>query len=182
MQMMHSFLRTAQRETHSEQARQVLAEATQRIGAMAAAQQVLYRAGASMGYDARHFLEAVCDSARSMLSRAIDLRIVACAEDLLSNDTAMPLALIIHELIINAAKHGLHGRAKGSIRVSLTSQHESYCLTVEDDGPGFVLDQVRKRSSGLGLVFGLARQLGGTVKVEKNRGARCIVEFAEKGL
>ncbi|HET7850054.1 MAG TPA: PAS domain S-box protein [Pseudolabrys sp.] len=182
MQMLHSLLRTAQRETEDAGARAVLANATDRIGAMAAAQQVLYRAGASMGYDARHFLEAVCDSARSMLSRSIDLRIVACTEDLLSNDTAMPLALIIHELIINAAKHGLHGRDKGSIRISLTSRDESYFLTVEDDGPGFVLEQVRKRSSGLGLVFGLARQLGGTLKVEKNRGARCTVEFAEKGL
>ncbi len=182
MQMLHSLLRTAQRETEDAGARTVLANATDRIGAMAAAQQVLYRAGASMGYDARHFLEAVCDSARSMLSRAIDLRIAACTDNMLSNDTAMPLALIIHELIINAAKHGLNGRDRGSIQVSLTSSDESYLLTVEDDGPGFVLEHVRKRSSGLGLVFGLARQLGGTLKVEKNRGARCIVEFSEKGL
>ncbi|HEU4662103.1 MAG TPA: PAS domain S-box protein [Pseudolabrys sp.] len=182
MQMLHSLLRTAQREAEDAGARAVLANATDRIGAMAAAQQVLYRAGASMGYDARHFLEAVCDSARSMLSRAVDLKIVACTEDMLSNDTAMPLALIIHELIVNAAKHGLNGRGKGTIRVSLTSPDESYHLTVEDDGPGFVLDHVRKRSSGLGLVFGLARQLGGTLKVERCNGARCTVQFAEKGL
>ena len=182
MQMLHSLLRTAQRETDDVNARAVLANATDRIGAMAAAQQVLYRSGADLGYDARHFLTAVCDSAKTMLSKSISLKIADCTDDMLSNDTAMPLALIIHELIINAAKHGLNGRDQGTITVGLTRAGESYVLTVEDDGPGFVLEQVRKRSSGLGLVFGLARQLGGTVRVEKGSGARCVVEFAEKGL
>src|SRR6185437_1268288 len=182
MQMLHSLLRTAQRETDDVNARAVLANATDRIGAMAAAQQVLYDAGATMGYSARQFLGAVCDSARQALGENIRLDVADCDVEMLSNDTAMPLALIIHELIINAAKHGINGRGEGSIRVGLTRNGKSYSLSVEDDGPGFVLEQVRKRSSGLGLVFGLARQLGGTVKVEKDAGARCVVEFAEMGL
>jgi PAS domain S-box-containing protein len=182
MQMLHSLLRTAQRETDDTQARAVLANATDRIGAMAAAQQVLYDAGATMGYKARQFLEAVCDSARQAVGKNIRLDVADCDVEMLSNDTAMPLALIIHELIINAAKHGINGRGEGSIRVGLTRNGKSYSLSVEDDGPGFVLEQVRKRSSGLGLVFGLARQLGGTVRVEKEAGARCVVEFAETGL
>lgn len=182
MQMLHSLLRTAQRETDDARARAVLANATDRIGAMAAAQQVLYDAGATMGYSAPQFLRSVCEGARQALGENVRLAVADCTIEMLPNDTAMPLALIIHELIINAAKHGLKDRHEGSIRVGLTRNGKSYLLSVEDDGPGFVLEQVRKRSSGLGLVFGLARQLGGTVRVEKDNGARCFVEFAEMGL
>ena len=47
-------------------------------------------------------------------------------------------------------------------------------------GLGFDLEEVRRRSSGLGLVTGLARQLGGTFNVERTPGARCVVRFLEQ--
>jgi two-component sensor histidine kinase len=98
----------------------------------------------------------------------------------LSNDAAMPLALILNELLTNAVKHGSIG---GAIRVGLAHADGSYCLHVEDDGPGFELEAAqRKRSSGLGLVGGLARQLGGTFEVQRAKGARCIVRFPERSV
>jgi two-component sensor histidine kinase len=49
---------------------------------------------------------------------------------------------------------------------------------VEDNGPGFALSQAAGRSaSGLGLVTGLARQIGGKLQVERNGGAHCIIRF-----
>ena len=104
-----------------------------------------------------------------------------CAAEQLSNDTAMPLALILNELLTNAAKHGVNGRAEGSIKVGLTKGLDSFELTVEDDGPGFDLGEANRRSSGLGLVSGLARQLGGALRVERAPGARCRVQFVDRG-
>jgi two-component sensor histidine kinase len=52
---------------------------------------------------------------------------------------------------------------------------------VEDDGPGFDLGDINRRSSGLGLVSGLARQLGGAFKVERAPGTRCRVQFVDRG-
>jgi two-component sensor histidine kinase len=54
-------------------------------------------------------------------------------------------------------------------------------LKVEDDGPGFDLGEAGRRSSGLGLVSGLARQLGGALKVERTPGACCSVHFPDRG-
>jgi PAS domain S-box-containing protein len=187
MQMLHSLLRTAQRETENAQARGVLADASQRVGAMAAAQQVLYDAGNTITYNANEFLQAVCAIARQAFGRNIEVTILPSTDEKLSNDTAMPLALILNELLTNAAKHGVNGRQEGAIRVQLTKSEESFVLTVEDDGPGFAPDRVHRRSSGLGLVIGLARQLGGTFKVENAAGkvenaagARCMVRFVEQ--
>jgi two-component sensor histidine kinase len=89
----------------------------------------------------------------------------------------MPLALILNELLTNAVKHGLKGRRHGIIRVALTREAERYRLAVEDDGDGFELKPASRRSSGLGLVLGLTRQIGGTFTVERAAGARCVVSF-----
>ncbi len=179
MQMLHSLLRAAQRQTDSAEAQVVLADASQRIAAMAAAQQVLYDADHPTNYDTKHFIAAVCSTAKQSLGKTIDIAWDACTAEL-PNDTAMPLALILNELLTNAAKHGTKGREGASIKVGLTRSLDAFVLHVEDDGEGFDLDKVRKRSSGLGLVTGLARQLGGTFSVERTPGARCVVQFLDQ--
>jgi two-component sensor histidine kinase len=45
---------------------------------------------------------------------------------------------------------------------------------VEDEGEGFDLDAVRKTSSGLQLVSGLARQLQGSFEVTRNPSTACL--------
>jgi PAS domain S-box-containing protein len=174
MQMLHALLQAARRETVSVEARAVLADAGQRVAAMAAAQQVLYDAEHPADFDAKDFLEAVCGAALQAFGRNVSIALERAAGKL-SNDAAMPLALILNDLLTNAVKHGARGR--GSIRVGLERIGDSFALYVEDDGPGFELDHVRRRSSGLGLVSGLTRQLDGSFEVERAGGARCLVRF-----
>jgi signal transduction histidine kinase len=95
----------------------------------------------------------------------------------LSNDAAMPLALIANELLTNAVKYGLNGQAVRTIRVRLRREDDSFLFYVEDDGPGFDLQLVQQRSSGLKLVQGLARQLGGKFEVIRTPATRCGLRF-----
>jgi two-component sensor histidine kinase len=96
--------------------------------------------------------------------------------DSLSNDAAMPLALILNELLTNAVKHGMKGRP-GTIDVALERDGNGFVLTVQDEGPGFDLGVVGRRSSGLQLVQGLARQLRGRFDTRRDP-ARCIIHFS----
>jgi PAS domain S-box-containing protein len=175
MHMLHSLLSAAQSETTSEDARAVLADASQRVAAMAAAQRVLYGSRNPAQFNAKDFLEAVCRTTEETYDQAR----IACEATAtrLPNDWAVPLALILNELLTNAVKYGTGNRPGGTIRVGFTSSEASYDLYVEDDGPGFDLGAVRRRSSGLGLVSGLARQLGGRFSVERMPGARCSVRL-----
>jgi len=143
---------------------------------MAAAQQHLYSDNSSRGYSISGFLHAVCASAAQAFSKEIQVRVEA-EQGYLVNDTAMPLALIVNELLTNAAKHGINGRGAGQIMVSLTRNDGTAELRVEDDGPGFSDTGSERRSSGLGLVTGLARQLRGTFSIEPGPGARCLIRF-----
>jgi PAS domain S-box-containing protein len=179
MQMLHALLNAARRETKNPEAQTALGEAIRRVGAMAAAQTVLYQADNAQGFQAADFLASVCAGARQAVGGGIA---IACrgAGGELSNDTAAPLALILNELITNAAKHAVNGHGVTSIEVSLERVDGDFVLRVEDDGPGFELPKAGRRSSGLGLVMGLVGQIGGSFTVERLPGARCTIRFPDR--
>jgi len=177
MQMLYALLAAARRETGSEDARSALDEASRRVAAMAAAQTALYQSDNLSRFDSAAFMTSVCAVATGACGDTIRLDL-HCDAGKLANDTAVPLALILNELVTNAAKYGADARGRGTIRVALTEAEGRFLLTVEDDGPGFDLCEVRRKSSGLGLVAGLARQIGGRFRVERQSGARCVLEFS----
>jgi two-component sensor histidine kinase len=179
MQMLYSLLHAAQRDTQNGEARAVLADASQRIAAMAAAQKQLYSDRHPRTLSVSEYLHAaVCASARQGFAKDVTVRIEA-DPGYLPNDTCVPLALILNELLTNSAKHGVNGSDAGEITVALRRVGAHMVLSVEDNGPGFELGDTRRRSSGLGLVRGLTQQLRGSFKVERASGARCTVTFAE---
>jgi len=175
MQMLQSLLGAAAREVSIPEAREVLTDAVRRVGAMAAAQNSLYCIDAT-NFEARALLEALVRNVSQGAGGKADIQIEA-ASGRLANDAAVPLALIANELITNAVKHARGERSHVSIRIVLLQEGPEWVLAVVDDGPGFAMGQPHKRASGLGLVIALAKQLGGTLNVSTDRGARCVVRF-----
>ena len=177
MMMLKSVLSVAARTSKSSEARTVLDEATKRVATMAAAQRVLYDTPDAVNFGAEPFLGAVCETAKQMFPPAVQL---VCEADpiKLPNDIAMPLALIINELLINAVKYGLSANGRGVIRVSIRRSDQDVSVQVEDEGHGFELNSVRSSSSGLRLVEGLVRQIGGRFEVKRHP-SRCTVTFSQ---
>jgi PAS domain S-box-containing protein len=179
MQMLQSLLYTATRQTQNQEARKVLQDAAGRISAMAAAQRVLYVTTDATQFSASEFLEAVCSTAQQTFPS--DVRIVWQADPaVLSNDVAMPLALILNELLTNAVKYGCGGSGNNVIGVALRQSDgaDGFVLTVEDGGPGFDLAAVKAQSSGLKLVQLLAHQLRGEFRAAKTPRSCCSLRFS----
>ena len=143
---------------------------------MAAAQRVLYATPDATRFNARDFLNTVCETAKQTFPQEVDIDCEAEAVQL-ANDAAMPLALIANEVLTNTVKHGLNGRVAAIIQVRLTKDSDSFLFYVEDDGPGFHLQSVQRRSSGLSLVQGLVRQLRGEFEVTRTPATRRSVRF-----
>ena len=176
MMMLKSVLSVAARTSKSSEARTVLDEATKRVATMAAAQRVLYDTPDAVNFGAEPFLGAVCETAKQMFPPAVQL---VCEADpiKLPNDIAMPLALIINELLINAVKYGLPANGRGVIRVSIRRSDQDVSVEVEDEGHGFELNSVLSSSSGLRLVECLVRQIGGRFEVKRHPSI-CTVTFS----
>jgi PAS domain S-box-containing protein len=176
MQTLYALLASARRETRNRDARNALDEAARRVAAMAAAQTVLYQSDNFSRFDSAAFMTSVCAAASAACGDRLTLHLHTRAGTL-ANDDAVPLALILNELIANAAKYGAGADGTSSVGICLVEEEGDFTLVVEDEGPGFDLSEVSRRSSGLGLVIGLARQMGGSFRVERDPGARCVLKF-----
>lgn len=90
----------------------------------------------------------------------IDLR--AGSTDL-PESHAVPLAIIVHELMSNAVRHAFPDDRRGSIAIACSRASDGISLVVRDSGIGS--DELTK-GDGLALVEGLVAHLGGAMVVE----------------
>jgi two-component sensor histidine kinase len=134
-----------------------------RIFAMALVHDQLYGDAGGGAMDFGAYLDALARNLTSSLgldpSRV--LRRIDSKGRRLSADAAMPLGLIVNEVLTNAAKHARTRSGRDpSILVSLEAFGPEYRLVIEDDGPG----PSAANDSGLGrkLVASLAAHMGGT--------------------
>ena len=98
---------------------------------------------------------------------------------LLDINMAVPIGLILNELITNALKHAFPGSREGSVVISLSPENDNYVLSVNDDGIGLPEDvQVDTTDTlGMELVRLLVEQIEGTLSIERNRGTRFTIIF-----
>jgi PAS domain S-box-containing protein len=176
--LVDSVLKESRLQARSSEAQELIEQAIGRVATISATQCYLHDPDGAVRINSWDLVSAICITAQIPVQDRVEL-ICECGAGDLATETAMPLVLIAKELIANAAKHGLGGRSKMYVRVSLRREFGGYVFTVENDGPGFTLQAAHLRSSGLRLVTMLARQLNGTFEVECSPGARCIVRFPD---
>jgi two-component sensor histidine kinase len=179
LQIIYGLLQSGYRKARDPEAREVLSDAIRRIGAIGTAQEVFYAAGSSTDVSGQSLVNAVCANARIFFGSDVSIDCETARGDL-PKETAIPLALIINELLTNAAKYGGNSYGQVAVTVGLSRHPGSYELYVQDDGPGFDLGNLSDRLSGLGLVTALAERLDGTFSVERRSGARCTVRFPDR--
>jgi two-component sensor histidine kinase len=98
-----------------------------------------------------------------------------------SADQAIPLALIVNELVTNAFKHAYPRELLGKVRVILSNddQDEFIKLEVADDGVGLPEDfdpaAASDDSLGMRMILSLAAQLGGRVEAPRAATGACFV-------
>jgi two-component sensor histidine kinase len=181
MHMLTALLQGAERETASPEAKAVLRDASQRFSAVSAVQQLVYGASGLDEIDGDELVTAVARGAVTLAAREVSLAIEAEPFPL-PIEPAVSVALIVNELVTNSAKYGHRAEAHQMITLSWAKEGSEVQLIVEDNGPGFPPPQGGRRASGLGLVRGLLRQLGGSLQIqaggtENGAGARCVVRF-----
>ena len=97
----------------------------------------------------------------------------------LSPDQALPLGMIVNEVVSNAFKHGFPNGRAGEVNVTLTRPLEGNdaVLTIADNGAG--MGEIPAGGIGLGtrLINGLAAQLQGSVSMKRGDGVTFDLKF-----
>lgn len=182
MQVISSILNLQSALLDDPRAKAAFKECQYRIKSMAMVHEKLYRARDLSSIDFADYLNTL--TRHIFLEQQVrpdQVQLLLDIEQInLDINRAVPLGLIINELITNAFKHAFPSGRKGHIWVSLKRRDgQTAELTVKDDGVGFPkgLDWKKAESLGLVIINTLVEQIDGKIELIPDGGTEFKVTF-----
>ncbi|OYY92054.1 MAG: hypothetical protein B7Y45_00755 [Sphingomonas sp. 28-66-16] len=180
LQLVTSVLTLQASKSESPMLRQSLQDACARVAVVARMHRQLYASDQHNRVDLADYLRELAVDTVAALDSGNRLTLTVTCPDavVLGIDRAMPLAMIVNELLTNVVKYAFVDRAAGTIALSITTTGDTIALLIEDDGCGLPEGFDPSASTGLGMriIAALTRQLGATLTLPpRARGAAFLL-------
>ena len=175
MQIILSLLRLQSRNVKNKEAVEILGVWRNRIRTIALIHEKLYRSEDMARTNFRDYAQALVYSLfRTFEIKDSDIRLNVKVEDVfLDINTAIPIGLIVNELISNALKHAFPGNKKGQICLDMYAENkDQYILIISDNGVGFQenADFENPQTLRFQLVNDLVEQIRGGIELDGRDG------------
>ncbi len=186
LQVITSLLRLQSKQIKDRQILELFRESHTRISAMALIHETLYQSPELAHINFRRYSDKLMKSLFQIYGAKVgQIRLLIDVGDIsLDIDQAIPLGLVINELVSNALKYAFPEKKNGEIKLVLCRKDDhSIELCVSDNGIGISPESdIRNMDSlGLRLVFDLVeRQLQGRVELIQTEGTRFIITFQKR--
>lgn len=159
--------------------KRALDDAQGRVHTIAQVHDRLWRSNEVHSVDLAEFMTELCQQL-SQSAPAEDALRYEFAQVTIATDQAVPLGLLVNELVTNAFKYAYPDGA-GTVLVLITPSELGHIrLEVSDTGVGLPsgFDAASSKSLGMKLITSLARQLGGRAEWQDAQpGARFVLDF-----
>jgi len=163
-------------------------ESQNRVLSMALIHEELHKGEGFSTLNISSYIEVLADNlllTYRLGNNAINLNMNLDQNVLFDMDTAIPLGIIINELVSNSLKHGFSDINDGEILIELhreEGKNNTFTLTVSDNGVGIPenLDIGNLESLGLQLVTTLVDQLNGELELKRDNGTEFTIRFTVK--
>ncbi len=152
-----------------------------RIAAMIAVHEQIYETDQFDRVDVAPYAERLVREIAASYDAdvAIETHLASISVD---RDQALPIGMIINEVVSNAFKYAFIGRTDGHLVVQLASESDGTAvLTVRDDGPGIDTASAHK-GMGSRLITGFVAQINGTFAYENVGGTSFTMRFSANPL
>jgi two-component sensor histidine kinase/transcriptional regulator with GAF, ATPase, and Fis domain len=186
LQIISSLLMLQSDRMPSDAGRDLLEQSVFRVRSMALIHEQLYGVETLDRIDFGKYAQALAQAVSSVLAPTVRLKVEAAVAEVTINE-AIPMGLILNELLTNAFKYGIAppgtaaaGRRNGSecdVSVEIDVLGGDVRIAVIDSGDGLPegLDAASAPSLGLSLVRALTRQLRGSLTHDVDRGTRFVL-------
>ncbi|MDR8390437.1 PAS domain S-box protein [Aliifodinibius sp. S!AR15-10] len=171
---------------HSNQSevQDILKKAELRIKSIATIHENLYKSTNFASLSFANYMDDIIESiqkAYESKQTTIELE-KNIAQVSLNVNQAIPLGLMINELLTNAYKHAFPNKKKGHVKIEITQQGEHIILCVSDDGKGLPEEVTDHNVDSLGftLIDTLVKQLHGTSTIKSDNGVNFRLEFQKR--
>jgi len=159
-----------------------IAEGRNRLRSIALIHQNLYKNKNVAAIQINHFLEGLFVQVKDVFKRdGMPVKIISDVPEMeLDIETAVPLGLILNELLTNSFKYAFSGAGEGKILINLGKLEQGkFQLVYKDSGPGLPpgFDPEKAQTMGMQLIFDLIRQIGGSVTYSFYEGSTFTLVF-----
>ena len=179
LQLVISLLHIQAEENDFSSIKDFLEKGQSRISSMALIHQNLYETENLGMVDFKEYVEKLTQIIVDNYNNkkiAIAIEVKDCFFDI---QTAIPLGLILNELITNALKHAFPDDKTGVISLTIKQKNtKNYELIVADNGVGITNNAKIKKSLGLELVKLLVNQLHGSIESNYEKGVSYRILFS----
>lgn len=176
LQIVSSLLSIQGREITDEKAQKAVQESRNRVHSMALIHQFLYGDEHLNNIDMQKYIYELGESLFS--AYRIEHNQIELQTDIdsifLDVDIAIPLGLILNELITNALKYAFPDGRKGQLHISLKETNQSLILKVKDNGVGLSENKTESGSFGMKLINAFKQKLGAEYNFLNHQGVEAI--------
>ncbi|MGB9938128.1 MAG: histidine kinase N-terminal 7TM domain-containing protein [Methanobacterium sp.] len=162
----------------------VFKESQNRAKSMALIHQRLYQSNDLKKIDFGDYARTLSfDIFNSYAADPNQIKLNVEADDaMLDINTAIPLGLILNELVSNSLKHAFSKDSEGKVGVEFHKEKGKYKLTVIDNGKGIPkgFDYENSDSLGLKLVYSLSGQINANLELDTTNGTKFEITFEEE--
>jgi two-component sensor histidine kinase len=155
-----------------------LEEASHRVSAVAKAHDQLFHGSDIERMDLGKYVETICKDLDASVAHCV-IQTDAQYEIEISTDRAISAALIVNELITNAAKYAYKDKPGGKIWVAVAGVgKDKLSISVRDEGAGLPPGFDRNKPKGLGMriITAFVKQLAGTLEIHaRNPGTEFVI-------
>jgi PAS domain S-box-containing protein len=183
MQVISSLLNIQSTWIEEEKALEVLKDTRKRVYSMALIHDRLYKSEDLSRVDFGQYIEQISTHLLGFYRNKLEkVKIKRDVKNVfIAIHKAVPLGLIINELISNSLKHAFPDEMEGELRIKFHKKDGMYELIICDDGVGFSkdLDFLKTQSMGMQLVTSLVDQIDGEIKLDRKPHTSFKITFQE---
>jgi len=183
LELVKSLLALQSAQMEDPASKEAMLSSQNRVQSMGIIHQKLYQ-GENLGHiDMKDYFVNLGEGILDAFDAEDKVKIECAMDNLeLDVDTAVPIGLIVNELLTNALKYAFPQQGKGNILISLSQETpETLTLKVADDGIGKVVGLTPKGTGfGTQLIQLLTQQLDGKMIEEHHNGTSVLFHFKTK--
>ena len=183
LMIISSLLSLQSRYIEDEATREIFKESQSRAKSMALIHERLYRSKDLKSIDFPDYIRSLTrDIFSTYVTSRGRVQLQLDVQDVMVDvNSAVPLGLIINELVTNSLKYAFPDDQEGTIRINFHGEGDEYVLEVSDDGIGIPGDFDIEKSNSLGmlLVNSLTSQIQGELELKRDHGTTFTIKFRE---
>jgi two-component sensor histidine kinase len=180
LQVIYSLINLQKRRMEGPELNQSLSMVQNRIKTMSLVHQNLHEHDNLKDVNLNAYVKTIADYLGTLYfteEKKIDV-IVEIDENIeLIMDKSITIGLLVNEIMSNSLKYAFKSSPTGKINISIQKHQNGYQMTISDNGTGFNIEEIKKKSLGMYLIENLVKQMQGKYELENNEGTTYTIYF-----